>query len=164
MINAATQIAYVIFADELALFLTPIPISYPHSYWYFYHILTNTLLTHNISIHVAALHLPISKHLSPLIMSVYSWSSLYCSVSFTVSTSLISAIHFTLQPSTSAEHTLNSPVVKFQFPCFTATSSNSFLLTRNVSFCLTFAALNTPHSPLRPQKSPSHNALTQLSP
>ena len=43
--------------------------------------------------------------------------------SFTVSKSLISAIQFTFQPSTSTEPTLNSPVTKFQFCCFTATKS-----------------------------------------
>ena len=53
---------------------------------------------------------------------------------------------------------------QFQFLCFTATSYNSFLLTRNFSFCLIFAAHNTPYSPLNLQMSPSHNALTQLSP
>ena len=71
-------------------------------------------------------------------------------------------VHF--KQSTSAEPTLNSPATQFQFLCSAATSYNSFLLTTNVSFCLTFAALNTPNSPLSLQKSPSHNALTQLSP
>jgi hypothetical protein len=86
------------------------------------------------------------------------------SVPFTVNKSPISAIQFTFQPSPSTEPTLNSPVAQFQFLCFNATSYNSFLLTINVSFCLIFAALNTPYSPLNLQKSPSHNALTQQSP
>jgi hypothetical protein len=115
---------------------------------------------------LTALHIAIPKLLYPLIsfMSVLPHLTVLQRVSLTVSKSLISAIQFTFQPSPPTEPTLNSPVAQFQFLCFTATSYNSFLLTRNVSFCLIFTALNTPHSPLDLHKSPSHNALTQMSP
>jgi len=75
-----------------------------------------------------------------------------------------SANQFTFQKSASTENTLNSPVTQFQFLYFTAASYNSFLLTRNVSFCLIFAALNTPYSLPNLQKSPSHSQLTHLPP